>query len=79
MRRRWLLAAGGASVLGVGTAGATLLPDRTEAAPLPRLLSGPGWYDADPRAESALLQVAEAAPGLLRLAEDEVGLGVEIE
>ncbi|WP_380171380.1 glycoside hydrolase family 15 protein [Kineococcus sp. DHX-1] len=55
MRRRWLLAAGGASVLGVGTAGATLLPDRTEAAPLPRLLSGPDWYDADPRAESAWL------------------------
>jgi GH15 family glucan-1,4-alpha-glucosidase len=50
-----LLAAGGASVLGLGTAGATLLPDRTEAAPLPRLLSGPDWYDADPRAESAWL------------------------
>ncbi len=55
MRRRWLLVAGGTTLLGVGTAGAALVPDRTEAAPLPRLLSGPDWYDADPRAESAWL------------------------
>lgn len=55
MRRRWLLVAGGTTLLGVGTAGAALMPDRTEAAPLPRLLSGPDWYDADPRAESAWL------------------------
>src|SRR6185437_516447 len=34
---------------------------------------------AHPRPEAALLQVAEAALGLLRLAEVEAGLGVEVE
>ena len=35
--------------------------------------------DPDPRAEAALLEVAEAPPGLLGLAEEEAGLGVEVD
>ncbi|WP_432510694.1 glycoside hydrolase family 15 [Kineococcus sp. SYSU DK001] len=55
MRRRWVLVAGGTSLLGAAVTGTALLADRTEAAPVPHLLSGPDWYTPDPAAEAAWL------------------------
>lgn len=55
MRRRWVLLAGGSAFVGIGVVATTLLPDRTEAAPAPRLLTDPSWHTPDPVADEAWL------------------------
>ncbi|WP_432562473.1 glycoside hydrolase family 15 protein [Kineococcus sp. SYSU DK003] len=62
MRRRWVLFAGGTSIAGLGVVGSTLLSGRTEAAPVPRLLTDPGWHTPDPAADEAWL-AAGRVPG----------------
>ncbi|PRY14129.1 hypothetical protein CLV37_107248 [Kineococcus rhizosphaerae] len=50
-----MLLAGGAAVVGLGATGASLLPDRTEAAVLPRLLTDAAWHVPDPAADEEWL------------------------
>ncbi|MBB2901161.1 GH15 family glucan-1,4-alpha-glucosidase [Kineococcus radiotolerans] len=54
MRRRWVLTAGGTGLV-LAAAGATALPERTEAAPVPRLLNDASWHAADDGADAAWL------------------------
>ncbi|WP_380159213.1 glycoside hydrolase family 15 [Kineococcus sp. R86509] len=55
MRRRWLLAAGGTTLVLTAGVGSMVVPERTEAAPPPRLLTEASWHTPDPEADAAWL------------------------
>ncbi|GAA0295568.1 hypothetical protein GCM10009528_10750 [Kineococcus aurantiacus] len=50
-----MLLAGGTGLVASAVAGTALLPDRTEAAPVPRLLTDATWHAPDPAADGAWL------------------------
>jgi hypothetical protein len=57
----------------------TVQPGMKKVAELEAIQQAEDSVHAHPGPEAAFLQVAEAAPGLLGLAEEEAGLRVEVE
>jgi GH15 family glucan-1,4-alpha-glucosidase len=57
-----LLVAGGTTLVLTAAVGATALPQRTEAAPVPRLLTDASWHTPDPEGDAAWL-AAGVVPG----------------